>query len=221
MKFSSFFFPVAVSFFGFSLASIIEDRGYEVLANNHLYGIRSPYYYGGSFCIDLIKIDPMEKAVSIYYAKNEDEPDHEDKLSLKEIYTALCEKEHVELNDISWLSFNVHFDSTTDDAIRRIRSDRKLGPQYEVKLVPSDEEWNWIVRTKYYQTLQQLTNKQVQSIIIRHRYRKDLWNKPVSSNNIGFSFLPLEDVNSEAGMPFDDEEQEAVIKALFDEELEY
>ncbi|KAL2884883.1 hypothetical protein HOO65_090178 [Ceratocystis lukuohia] len=220
MKFFTSFLPVAASFFGFSIAGIIEDRGYEVVTKKHLYGIFSPHYQRGLFCVDIIGIDATEKTASIYFMDNESESDHKDKLSLTEIYTALCEKNEMGPNDMNWLIVDVRGDEETDDAIGRIRSGRNLGPHHEVALVPSDEEWDLILGTQYYQTVQQLTNKEVHSIILRHRYDKNLWGKAFSANRIGFSFLPVQDVNSEAeaGMPFDDEEQRAAIKALFDEE---
>ncbi|KAL2884886.1 hypothetical protein HOO65_090181 [Ceratocystis lukuohia] len=224
MKSPLSYLPVALPFFGLIQGSIIEDHGYKLTVEGHKYEIYSPYYYGGDECLDGVKFYPKEKFASISFADSDQEPEHTNRLGLAEIFNTLCQEEDIDPDDMNGLSFEVNLDQESDDDIAVIREDRKLSPIEEVKILPSDKEWNWVVQTSYYQKLKQLIKKPVQKALIRGFYETNIWDENFPANTIYFLFTPpVDDVSSaEAASLFDDiEEQGAALEALFDEDQGY
>ncbi|KAL1901195.1 hypothetical protein Cpir12675_000561 [Ceratocystis pirilliformis] len=55
--------------------------------------------------------------------------------------------------------------------IARIRKGRKLGSKEEVRILPTDTEWDMIMGTQYYQKMPQVMDKPVQKILLRNQDR--------------------------------------------------
>ncbi|KAL1896040.1 hypothetical protein Cpir12675_002955 [Ceratocystis pirilliformis] len=174
---------------------------------------------------------PKEKVAAIYMTKNDEESDRENKLGLTEIYNFLAQRKGAVPDEMSLVIFDVdEGDTETHDLIAGIHEGRNLGPLKEVKVLPSDEEWDMILATRYYVKLLQIINKPVQKVIIRDRDHFDFWNKVTHINRIVFSFLmeqktpvpgTVTDVSTTGLQPdFDGEEQGATPKALLAKEPE-
>ncbi|KKF92706.1 hypothetical protein CFO_g4940 [Ceratocystis platani] len=157
-------------------------------------------------------------AATIYLANNDMEPESESKLGLKDIYNALAEKRHCQPDDVKWLAFNVMNDEETDKLIRLIRRGRNLGSQ-QVRILPSDSEWDMIIKTKYYTQATLVNRRPLDRIVIKTHYR--LYEDHIMPiDRIQFSFRNLENAQGkdEASQPFNGDEQEAQMMALYEEQ---
>ncbi|KKF94401.1 hypothetical protein CFO_g3242 [Ceratocystis platani] len=173
---------------------------------------------------------PKLKISTIYMAWTDEEPDHENKLSLTEIYNALAEKEGMKPDEMRWVTFEVVVgDFETDLLIDSIRQNRTLGSLEEVRILPGDKEWDMVAATQYYTNLLQVINKPVQKMLIRSINSGRPWEKVNYVNRMFFSFGPLEpktpvpgtaaEVSATETKPeSDEEEQEAALDALSAEE---
>ncbi|PHH50572.1 hypothetical protein CFIMG_004553RA [Ceratocystis fimbriata CBS 114723] len=121
--------------------------------------------------------------------------------SLEEIYSALCEKQGFTSDGMNWPRFDVQTNSEDDKMVGNPCGDRNLRVVDEVRLVPGDKEWDWILRTEHYQKMQQFMNKPVRQVLIRCLHEKSDTGYESFANSIHFSFLPPEDTVSytEAG----------------------
>ncbi|KAL2884890.1 hypothetical protein HOO65_090185 [Ceratocystis lukuohia] len=179
---------LALSLLSLSLASGIEDHGYNLKIKDHLYSVFSPHYGNGAACLDAIHFNDYSKVASIFVAKNDQEPEHDNKLSLAEVYTALCEKEGMTANDMHWLTFSVDHGSNTNRIIGLIRQGRKWKNIQEVELLPGDRDWDSIVGTDHYKMMRQLINKPVKKIILKKFYQHDYLGSRSYTEGIHFSF---------------------------------
>ncbi|KAL2884615.1 hypothetical protein HOO65_100019 [Ceratocystis lukuohia] len=193
--------------------------------------ISSPEYEDGWPYVDIIGFSPKRRVAVIESAKNDEEPEHENKLSLTRIYNALAKRGGVEPDEIRLMSFTVEKEDTkTNELIAEIRKGRNIGSWKGVKILPGDKEWDMILATQYFVKLLQVVNKPAQKILLSTRKYIDRWDRTiVHTNYISFHFgqpdiktpVPgtapgayVSDIQSES----DDEEQEAALKALFAEE---
>ncbi|KKF94402.1 hypothetical protein CFO_g3243 [Ceratocystis platani] len=170
---------------------------------------------------------PNQKAATIYMTKNDDEPDHKNKLSLTEIYNALAKRKGTEPGEMRVVTFEVELaDKETNGLISGIRKDRNLGPFEEIKILPGADEWDMIATTQYYAKLLQVVNRPIQKIVIRNRDHFGWLSEVTHINRVSFSLAPPENKApvpgtatevsaAEVQAEFDDEEQEAALEALF------
>ncbi|KAL2884874.1 hypothetical protein HOO65_090169 [Ceratocystis lukuohia] len=211
MKSPFSFLSTVLSFLGLYQTSLIEDHGYELKTIDHLHMIRSPHLYDGRDYVNTIGFTPEAKAATIYIANNDLEPIHDDKLSLAQIYNTLCEMEGLEPEDMRWITFDVIDDEETNAAIANIHENRGIDRLDEVEILPSDLEWDPIVRTKYYRLMQMITTQLPQKIYLRHYLYSSDDNRElvIFTNCIYFAFASPDDAISTAhsGWPFDDQDQ--------------
>ncbi|KAL1901215.1 hypothetical protein Cpir12675_000581 [Ceratocystis pirilliformis] len=137
--------------------------------------------------LDVISFYPEMKMASIYIANNEEEPDHEDKLSLTEIYIILAGMKNLEPNDMKAVIFDVDEDEKTINIIDNIRRDRNLGPRETVSILPGDKEWDTICGTQYYLKLLQVMSKPVQKILLMNQEHVTSWGETGITYRIVFS----------------------------------
>ncbi|KAL1901212.1 hypothetical protein Cpir12675_000578 [Ceratocystis pirilliformis] len=219
MKSPFSFLSTFLSFFGLHQTNLIEDHGYQLKTIDHLHMIRSSHLYYGREYVNAIGFTPEAKAATIYIANNDQEPMHEDKLSLSEIYNTLCENEGLEPENMKWITFDVNDDPETDGIISIIHKKRGIDRLNEVVILPDDMEWDLIVRTEYYQLMEMVTAQSPQKILLRHYsyVSSSDWELVLFTNCIYFSFESPEDTIStgQSGWPFDDEDQR---EAVFFEE---
>ncbi|KAL2885835.1 hypothetical protein HOO65_070297 [Ceratocystis lukuohia] len=175
------------------ITDVLDDKNYEVKTWGNNFLVFSPEYGEGCEFVDVMGFYPKWKVADIETSKNDEEPEHENKLSLTEVYNALAKRRGVEPGEIRLVAFSVEKeDDKTDELIAGIRESRNIDLWGEVRLFPNDEEWNMILATEYYVKLLQVANRPVQRIIIRTRDHVDWWSRVVHTNRIFFSFGPLE-----------------------------
>ncbi|KKF93323.1 hypothetical protein CFO_g4311 [Ceratocystis platani] len=209
--------PAVLSFLGLYQNNFIENHGYELRTIDHLHMIRSPHLYDGREFVNAIGFTPEAKAATIYFANNELEQTHENKLSLAEIYITLCDKEGFQPGDMKWITFDVNADPETDGFITIIHKIRGIDPMDEVEILPGDMEWDLIARTEYFRVMQMITTESPEKILLRNYGYTNNLGDVFPTNCIYFSFSSDDTTSTtESGWPFDDEYQR---DAVFLQEL--
>ncbi|KAL1901242.1 hypothetical protein Cpir12675_000608 [Ceratocystis pirilliformis] len=142
--------------------------------------------------ITIIGFHPWKKIATIHLANNDKEPQHDKKLSLGEIYSALADKHGYMRDDIEWVVFDINNNPKTDEIVARIRKDRGLGPKDEAVILPTDEEWDTILDTKYYAQAQQVNSRPLDRILLKHHFHTTIGESLFPTERIHFSFPKVE-----------------------------
>ncbi|KAL1901217.1 hypothetical protein Cpir12675_000583 [Ceratocystis pirilliformis] len=187
MKLSFYSLPLALSLLGIAQAVILEEYGYEIETEDSTHSVYSYYYGESSRTLTKIGFYPDGKTVAIQIAKNDEESDHEDKLSLSEIFAALCEKEDAKPDDIIWLVFDVYKDPNTNNLIREIRNNHNSGLDDDVRIRPASDEWMAIAKTQYYKQAMDLINRPPQEILLGHYFQEDILKNEIPTDCIYFN----------------------------------
>ncbi|KAL1901243.1 hypothetical protein Cpir12675_000609 [Ceratocystis pirilliformis] len=218
MRLSFFSLPIALALISPALAGILEENGYEI---ESFEGVDSVAYIdkqGDYLLVGVIGFYPEMGAATIYYVNNDIQPESESKLGLEGIYNVLAEKHNCKPDDVKWLAFNVMDDEETDNLISSIRASRKPGTK-EFRILPNDHEWDMILKTKYYKQAALVNRRPLDRIVVKTHYRlHEGYIIPI--DRIQFSFQNLEDAeaNDEDSQPFNGDEQEAQMMALYEEQ---
>ncbi|PHH55066.1 hypothetical protein CFIMG_007566RA00001 [Ceratocystis fimbriata CBS 114723] len=231
MRFPMSYLALALPLFSAVQADIFTDHNYDLkVLYDGRYLIFSPEYHEGCEILDLIEFYPEAKIANIRVARNDEEEKHKNKLDLTEIYTTLAETSNLKPDDMRWVVFDVDNDPKTNKMIAKIRNNHRLRPKEEVKIIPTDTEWNTIMGTQYYRKILQIMDKPVQKILLRNQDCTSRSSEIQPTDRIHFSFLPSKDaafatelttdgLATKTWPPNDGEEaQEAALKALFAEE---
>ncbi|PHH50551.1 hypothetical protein CFIMG_007382RA00001 [Ceratocystis fimbriata CBS 114723] len=205
MKPTISFLSLALSLLSPAQAGIIEDRNYRIATTGNMHAIFSSKQRGPLEFVDLIGFYPEMKAVNIYSALSQEEPDNDDKLSLGEAYVDLAERNNIKADDMAWISFDLKHCLETDEAVGNIRRHRGLDVDEEVRIFPDDEEWNSILDSKEYLMLLQMTTKPVQEIRLRRHVYANSIRQSLDAERIYFSIASSGDeTSSEAKASSDD-----------------
>ncbi|KAL2884898.1 hypothetical protein HOO65_090193 [Ceratocystis lukuohia] len=186
MKFPFCSLPLALSLLGIAQAGILEDCGYEIETDDSTHSVYSHYYDESSRTLTKIDFYPEGTAAAIQIAKNDEELDHYYKLSLPEIFDALCEKENVEPDDITWLIFDVYKDPDTNNLISDIRDNHNSGLD-DVRIPRGGDEWMEILETKYYKQAMDLINRPLRKIFLGHYIQTDILGNKIPTDRIFFN----------------------------------
>ncbi|KAL1901237.1 hypothetical protein Cpir12675_000603 [Ceratocystis pirilliformis] len=171
MRFFSISLPLALSLVSLSQATILENKGYRKVSAGGVDGVLFRDPYGSYQLADAISFHPWMKMATIYIANNDMEPEHQNKLSLTEIYTALAEEHKRKPEDVDWIVTEVVGDPEMEDFILGIRKGRNVGPKDEVIITPSQHEWKKILDTKHYMYAALVNRKAIDKIIITTHQR--------------------------------------------------
>ncbi|KAL2885832.1 hypothetical protein HOO65_070294 [Ceratocystis lukuohia] len=214
------------------VTDVMADHGYDVRTWRDKLLVFSLGYEEDTEFVDIISFYPRCKAAIIETSKNDKEPEHENKLSLTEVYNTLAKRRGAEPNEMRLVVFDVEKEDTeTDEVIAEIRRGRNVGTWEEVRILLGEEEWDRILATEYYVKLLQVVNRPVQRIIIRTRDHVDWRGNVIYTNRIFFSLGPLERKTPVPGTTTEvlatetypevyEKDQEAEFMALFAEEDE-
>ncbi|KAL2884858.1 hypothetical protein HOO65_090153 [Ceratocystis lukuohia] len=146
MRFPMSYLALALPLFSAVQADIFTDHNYDLkVLYDGRYLIFSPEYHEGCEILDLIEFYPGAKIANIRVARNDEEEKHKNKLDLTEIDTTLAETSNLKPDDMRWVVFDVDKDPKTNKMIAEIRNNRRLGSKEEVKILPTDTEWNTIM----------------------------------------------------------------------------
>ncbi|KAL2884892.1 hypothetical protein HOO65_090187 [Ceratocystis lukuohia] len=210
----------------FEPKTVIECHAYEIRRSGIIYGILSPEYHDGSQFLDLISFYPDAKVATIYTAKNDDEPNHDNKLTVTQIFNSLAEEAALYTPvDTRWLIFDVIEDSKTDEVLAGLRESSSLYSVDDINIAPGDQGWDAILSTEYYKKALQVIDKPVQGVLIRKQDRHESWKRFKMIDRIHFFFPPSKDkepatptaaegLATQVELPLDYEEQKAILNGL-------
>ncbi|KAL2884934.1 hypothetical protein HOO65_090229 [Ceratocystis lukuohia] len=171
MRFFSVTLPLALSLVSLGQATTLEDNGYLKVSAGSVDGVLFRDPHGRYQLADTISFHPWMKMATIYVADNEMEPEHQNKLGLTEIYTALAEEHKRKPEDVDWIVTEVMGDPEMEDFILGIRKGRGVGPKDEVIITPGQDEWRKIQDTKHYMYAALVNRKAIDKIIITTHQR--------------------------------------------------
>ncbi|PHH55104.1 hypothetical protein CFIMG_002735RAa [Ceratocystis fimbriata CBS 114723] len=159
-------------------AGVLEDNGYRVTCDTeNPYGdvnLMTERWPGNM--VNKIAINKEGAVATIYSARNSEEPDSEDKLTLAQIFSAVCG-----LRDTSPGYINrVVFDSLDSDAqavISGYRAAKGETENYSFTVTPSDDSWGEFTNLHYYTDAESLIpSKGISEIKVTAMNVKDIWD---------------------------------------------
>ncbi|KAL2884941.1 hypothetical protein HOO65_090236 [Ceratocystis lukuohia] len=187
MKVSLASLPLFLSLLHLAQAATLEDHGYHKISSGDIDAVLSRDKQGNHLVVDSIRFHPLMKMATIYIASNEMEFEHEKKLGLSEIYTALAKEHNREPEEIDWVVTEVTEDQEIEQALREIRKSRNVGPRDDVTIVPRDYEWDEIMDTKYYMHAELVNQRKIDKIILR-KHRRIIYNLALDFDSFHFHF---------------------------------
>ncbi|KAL1901238.1 hypothetical protein Cpir12675_000604 [Ceratocystis pirilliformis] len=196
MKFLSASLCLVLPLLTFARATTLENNGYHKVSNRQ---IDSILYRDGDRdyqLINTIGFHPWMKMATIYVANNDIEPEHENKLSLPDIYADLAKRHKLKPEDVDWIVTEIAGDAEIEATILEIREGRNVGLHDEVTVAPNDKEWNTILGTKYYRNAASVNHKAVERVIIR-MHTRTLLGDTFDVDSLMFHFPTQENTNSQ------------------------
>ncbi|KAL2891960.1 hypothetical protein HOO65_011318 [Ceratocystis lukuohia] len=159
-------------------AGVLEDNGYRVTCDTE-----NPYSdvnlmterWPGNL-VNKIAINKESAVATIYSARNSEEPDSENKLTLAQIFSAVCGLRETSPDYINRVVFD-SLDSDAQAVISGYRTANGKNEDYSFTVTPSDDSWDEFTKLHYYADAKSLIlSKDISEIEVTAMNVKDIWD---------------------------------------------